>query len=111
MCIRHAKQECIIFQFDEKLNMQYILSEEEYKSLIPIKEYERMRSKLLEENARLENIINSLKNEILKDRECPDKDGEQILNNNTIALPLCDGCVLGFEGLDVCKSSKKYYSK
>ena len=61
MCIRHAKQECIIFQFDEKLNMQYILSEEEYKSLIPIKEYERIRNSLLDENARLENIINSLK--------------------------------------------------
>lgn len=84
--------------------MQYILSEEEYKSLIPVKEYERMRSKLLEENARLENIINSLKNEILKDCECPDKDG-------VLTLFYCDGCVLGFEGLNVCTSSKKRYSK
>lgn len=46
--------------------MKYILSEEEYKSLIPVKEYERIRNELLDENARLENIINSLKNEILK---------------------------------------------
>lgn len=84
--------------------MQYILSEEEYKSLIPVKEYERIRNELLDENARLENIINSLKNEILKNRECPDKD-------NVPTLFYCDGCVLGFEGLNVCTSSKKRYSK
>lgn len=84
--------------------MQYILSEEEYKSLIPVKEYERIRNELLDENARLENIINSLKNEILKDRECPDRGNEP-------ALFYCDGCVLGFEGLNVCTSSKKSYSK
>ena len=84
--------------------MQYILSEEEYKSLIPIKEYERIRNSLLDENARLENIINSLKNEVLKDCECPDK-------GNAPALFYCDGCVLGFEELNVCTSSKKRYSK
>ncbi len=84
--------------------MQYILSEEEYKSLIPAKEYERIRNSLLGENARLENIINSLKNEVLKDRECPDK-------GNAPALFYCDGCVLGFEGLNICTSSRKRYSK
>lgn len=91
--------------------MQYILSEEEYKSLIPVKEYKRKRDEMLDENARLENIINSLKNEIstlkneiLKDSECPDK-------GNAPALFYCDGCVLGFEGLNVCTSSRKRYSK
>lgn len=84
--------------------MQYILSEEEYKSLMPVEKYKRIRDEMLDENARLENIINSLKNEILKDSECPDK-------GNAPALFYCDGCVLGFEGLNVCTSSKKRYSK
>lgn len=48
------------------MNMQYILSEEEYKSLIPSKEYEKVRNSLLEENAELENIINQLKSELVK---------------------------------------------
>ncbi len=91
--------------------MQYILSEEEYKSLIPAKEYERIRNELLDENARLENIINSLKNEILKDRECPDKGNALASKDNVLTLFYCDGCVLGFEGLNVCTSSKKRYSK
>ena len=34
--------------------MQYILSEEEYKALMPRKEYEQIRNSLLEENAELE---------------------------------------------------------
>lgn len=81
--------------------MQYILSEEEYKSLIPSQEYERMRNSLLDENAKLENIINRLKSEVVKDRLCIDK-GDQ---------SYCDGCVLGFEGLNLCTSNKKSYSK
>lgn len=49
--------------------MQYILSEEEYKSLIPSKEYEKMRNSLLDEIAELENIINRLKSELAKNTE------------------------------------------
>lgn len=71
---------------------------------MPVEKYKRIRDEMLDENARLENIINSLKNEILKDSECPDK-------GNAPALFYCDGCVLGFEGLNVCTSSKKRYSK
>ena len=81
--------------------MQYILSEEEYKDLIPKKEHEQIRNSLLEENAKLENVINSLKSEVLKNRFCVDK------GDNTY----CDGCVLGFEGLNICTSKNKTYSK
>ena len=81
--------------------MQYILSKEEYKSLIPSQEYERMRNSLLDENAKLENIINRLKSEVVKGRLCIDK-GDQ---------SYCDGCVLGFKGLNLCTSNKKSYSK
>lgn len=81
--------------------MQYILSEEEYKALMPQKTHEQIRNSLLEENAELENVINSLKAEVVRNRLCIDR-GDQTY---------CDGCVLGFEGLNLCTSNKKSYSK
>lgn len=81
--------------------MQYILSEEEYKALMPRKEYEQIRNSLLEENAELENVINLLKSEVVRDRLCVDR-GDQTY---------CDDCRLGIAGLNLCTSNKKSYSK
>lgn len=74
--------------------MKYILSEEEYKSLVPAKEYEEMRSRLLDENARLENLVNALRSYILDNRPCPVADD----SSDTY----CKGCILSPEHLDIC---------
>ena len=81
--------------------MQYILSEEEFKALIPRETHAQIRNDLLDDNATLKDIINSLKAEVVRDRPCRDR-GDQ---------SYCDGCRLGFEGLNLCTSNKKEYSK
>lgn len=80
--------------------MQYILSEEEYKALMPRKEYERIRNNLLKENEKLENVIDSLV-EMIRDKVCADKGNKAY----------CDNCGLGITGLNLCTSNKKRYSK
>lgn len=74
--------------------MKYILSEEEFKSFIPAKEYEEMRNSLLDENARLENLVNALRGYILDKRPCPVTDD--------LSDTYCEGCILSPEHLDIC---------
>lgn len=81
--------------------MQYILSEEEFRALIPRETHEQIRNDLLDENAKLENTINSLKAEVVRNRLCRDQ-GDQCY---------CDDCRLGITGLNLCASNKKEYSK
>lgn len=82
--------------------MKYILSEEEFKSFIPAKEYEEMRNSLLDENARLENLVNTLRDHILKSKPCPVR--------GDFSETHCNYCIFNSDNLDICveKDLKKH---
>jgi hypothetical protein len=81
--------------------MQYILSEEEFKTYVPETEHKRIVRDLLKNIEDLEKENKSLI-EHITDEGVPCKE-----------FPIqwyCDGCPLGFEKLGVCQKTK-YYSK
>lgn len=79
--------------------MQYILSEEEYKALIPKKEYDELEYKLESEIYALGFTIRFLEKEALKDYICPKKDKEGY----------CDECGLGKARFDKCRLEDQIY--
>lgn len=82
--------------------MQYILSEEEYKQMMPLSEHQKIRNSLLDSIEKLEKENAILKVELIKGRPCYDR-------GNTDAY--CDGCPLGFEHLKLCNAEHTNYSE
>lgn len=74
--------------------MKYILSEEEFKSFIPVKEHEEIRNRLLGRNAVLENLIDSLRDHILNSQPCPIR--------GDFSSTYCVDCVFNSENLNIC---------
>lgn len=81
--------------------MQYILTEEEYKNIIPLSKHIEELKKIKSENMGLRSTVNILKSKIIEDRPCYDR------GNNAY----CDGCPLGFEYLNLCDAEHTNYSK
>ena len=78
--------------------MMFILSEDEYNSLIKKKVHEKVVESLQEVIAQDDDIISKLKEEILHNRPCYQK-GDNVY---------CDGCPLGFENLGICRDRTNY---
>lgn len=81
--------------------MKYILSEEEFKNMIPIEKHQKVRNGLLDIIEKNKSDIEILKNTVLGSRPCYNKGSSAY----------CDGCPLGFENLDLCEAETTNYSK
>lgn len=81
--------------------MKYILSEEEFKNMVPIEKHQEVRNKLLDVIEKEKSDIKKLKAAVLGNRPCYDKGSSAY----------CDGCPLGFENLDLCEAEETNYSK
>lgn len=78
--------------------MMFILTEEEYNSLVAREEHEKVVDSLKKVISEDNDIIFKLQEEILKDRACYKKGSEAY----------CDGCPLGFENLGICRGGTNY---
>lgn len=78
--------------------MMYILSEEDYDSLMSKEKHQQVVNSLQEVITQDDAIISKLKDEVLKNRPCYKK-GQNAY---------CDGCPLGFENLGVCSEGTNY---